>query len=330
MEGDPFALIESMTIAGYVTGAHVGYLYIRGEYPLATRRLDRRDRRRPRPRLPRRGRDGRGLRLRHRAAPRRRGLHLRRGDRAPRVDRGVPRRAAQQAAVPQRVGAVRQADGDQQRRDALQRPRGPEHRRAVVRRGRRRTLHRLEAVLPVRGGRRAGRLRGRLRHHAAPAARPRRRRPGRPAHDPARRGGRRVRHARGPRRRPHPRGRARHRRDARVGRRPRLRQPRRPHRHAAAHRGVLPRRVVRPVRALPRRHRAPGGGPGPSGAGRADRLAGDRDGAARGPGPCHARRLDLRPRPDRPRGDHVGAAARAARPAGTGTGRSRNGKVPTP
>ncbi len=40
MEGDPFALIESMTIAGYVTGAEVGYLYLRGEYPLATRRLE--------------------------------------------------------------------------------------------------------------------------------------------------------------------------------------------------------------------------------------------------------------------------------------------------
>ncbi|HSK59764.1 MAG TPA: NAD(P)H-dependent oxidoreductase subunit E [Actinomycetospora sp.] len=40
MEGDPFALIEAMTIAGYVTGAEVGYLYIRGEYPLATRRLE--------------------------------------------------------------------------------------------------------------------------------------------------------------------------------------------------------------------------------------------------------------------------------------------------
>jgi len=39
MEGDPFALIEAMTIAGYVTGATTGYLYIRGEYPLATRRL---------------------------------------------------------------------------------------------------------------------------------------------------------------------------------------------------------------------------------------------------------------------------------------------------
>ncbi|MDD7968285.1 NAD(P)H-dependent oxidoreductase subunit E [Actinomycetospora lemnae] len=40
MEGDPFALIEAMTIAGYVTGARTGYLYIRGEYPLATRRLE--------------------------------------------------------------------------------------------------------------------------------------------------------------------------------------------------------------------------------------------------------------------------------------------------
>ncbi len=39
MESDPFALVEAMTIAGYVTGAEQGYLYIRGEYPLATRRL---------------------------------------------------------------------------------------------------------------------------------------------------------------------------------------------------------------------------------------------------------------------------------------------------
>ncbi|SCK35622.1 NAD(P)H-dependent oxidoreductase subunit E [Streptomyces sp. WMMB 322] len=39
MEGDPFALIESMTIAGYATGAHKGYLYLRGEYPRALRVL---------------------------------------------------------------------------------------------------------------------------------------------------------------------------------------------------------------------------------------------------------------------------------------------------
>ena len=40
MEDDPFALVEAMTIAGYVTGAEVGYLYLRGEYPLVTRRLE--------------------------------------------------------------------------------------------------------------------------------------------------------------------------------------------------------------------------------------------------------------------------------------------------
>ncbi|WP_329125463.1 NAD(P)H-dependent oxidoreductase subunit E [Streptomyces sp. NBC_01465] len=40
MEGDPYALIEAMTIAGYATGAHLGYLYIRGEYPRAVRRLE--------------------------------------------------------------------------------------------------------------------------------------------------------------------------------------------------------------------------------------------------------------------------------------------------
>ena len=39
MEQDPFAVIESLTIAGITTGCEQGYLYIRGEYPLATERL---------------------------------------------------------------------------------------------------------------------------------------------------------------------------------------------------------------------------------------------------------------------------------------------------
>ncbi len=39
MEEDPFALVEAMTIAGYATGCEQGYLYIRGEYPKATQRL---------------------------------------------------------------------------------------------------------------------------------------------------------------------------------------------------------------------------------------------------------------------------------------------------
>ncbi len=39
MEGDPFGLVEAMTIAAYATGCEQGYIYIRGEYPLATERL---------------------------------------------------------------------------------------------------------------------------------------------------------------------------------------------------------------------------------------------------------------------------------------------------
>jgi NADH-quinone oxidoreductase subunit F len=39
MERDPFAVIESLTIAGIATGCETGYVYIRGEYPRATERL---------------------------------------------------------------------------------------------------------------------------------------------------------------------------------------------------------------------------------------------------------------------------------------------------
>jgi NADH-quinone oxidoreductase subunit F len=39
MEQDPFAVIEALTIAGITTGCEQGYIYIRGEYPLATRTL---------------------------------------------------------------------------------------------------------------------------------------------------------------------------------------------------------------------------------------------------------------------------------------------------
>jgi NADH-quinone oxidoreductase subunit F len=39
LEGDPFSVIESMTIAAYATGCERGYIYLRGEYPLAEYRL---------------------------------------------------------------------------------------------------------------------------------------------------------------------------------------------------------------------------------------------------------------------------------------------------
>jgi NADH-quinone oxidoreductase subunit F len=35
LEGDPFAVVEAMTIAAFATGASQGYIYIRGEYPEA-------------------------------------------------------------------------------------------------------------------------------------------------------------------------------------------------------------------------------------------------------------------------------------------------------
>ena len=61
MEQDPFAVIEALTIAGFATGAEQGFLYIRGEYPLATRAARARDRAGARGRAPRRRRDGLGL-----------------------------------------------------------------------------------------------------------------------------------------------------------------------------------------------------------------------------------------------------------------------------
>ena len=39
LEGDPHAIIEGMTIMAYAVGAHLGYIYIRAEYPIAVNRL---------------------------------------------------------------------------------------------------------------------------------------------------------------------------------------------------------------------------------------------------------------------------------------------------
>jgi len=39
LEGDPNAIIEGMAIMAYAVGAHLGYIYIRAEYPIAVHRL---------------------------------------------------------------------------------------------------------------------------------------------------------------------------------------------------------------------------------------------------------------------------------------------------
>jgi len=40
LEGDPFSIIEAMTIAAYAVGASQGFIYIRAEYPIAVKRLE--------------------------------------------------------------------------------------------------------------------------------------------------------------------------------------------------------------------------------------------------------------------------------------------------
>jgi bidirectional [NiFe] hydrogenase diaphorase subunit len=39
LESDPHRVLEGMAIAGYAVGATEGYIYVRGEYPLAIERL---------------------------------------------------------------------------------------------------------------------------------------------------------------------------------------------------------------------------------------------------------------------------------------------------
>ncbi|SMP45408.1 NADH-quinone oxidoreductase subunit NuoF [Anoxynatronum buryatiense] len=39
LEGDPHAIVEAMTIAGYAVGACKGFVYVRAEYPIAVKRL---------------------------------------------------------------------------------------------------------------------------------------------------------------------------------------------------------------------------------------------------------------------------------------------------
>ena len=128
MERDPFALIEAMTIAAYATGCERGYVYIRGEYPRAAAR--------PRgTRSPRRARAATSATTCSARASRF-DIEIRKGAGAYicgeetaifesiEGNRGEPRN---KPPFPVVAGPLRQADGRQQRRDARQRAR---HRRA--------------------------------------------------------------------------------------------------------------------------------------------------------------------------------------------------------
>ena len=121
MEGDPHRVLEGMAIAGYAVGANQGFIYVRGEYPVAIRRLERAIRQ-----AERQGVLGRAH-LRHtvpvpdRHSRRRRRLRVRRRDRAHRVHRRRPGRPSSTATLSCRVRTVGQADAHQQCRDVRQR-----------------------------------------------------------------------------------------------------------------------------------------------------------------------------------------------------------------
>ena len=99
MEGDPFVLIEGMTIAGIAVGATKGYVYIRSEYPHAIAAMEAAIAAARRGGMLGASIAGFALRLRHRGARRRRRLCLRRGDLAARKPRRQARHRARQAAA---------------------------------------------------------------------------------------------------------------------------------------------------------------------------------------------------------------------------------------
>ena len=122
MQKNPHLLIEGMIIAAWAAGINRSFIFIRGEYEHQADVLDAA--------LEEARAAGylgeRILKLRpharHGRAPRRRRLHLRRGDRAARRARGQARQPAPEAAVPRAAGPLPRPDADQQRRDADERP----------------------------------------------------------------------------------------------------------------------------------------------------------------------------------------------------------------
>ena len=121
MMKNPHQLIEGVAIAALAVGARYAFIFIRGEYWEIADILDRAVAEAYEAGYLGANILGTGSRGRARRPPRRRRLHLRRGDGAARLARGQARQPAAEAAVPGDPGPLRRADADQQRRDALER-----------------------------------------------------------------------------------------------------------------------------------------------------------------------------------------------------------------
>ena len=262
LDGDPFAIVEAMTIAGFATGCERGFLYIRGEYPLGAERMQHAiDEARAHGFL---GDDilGRGVRF---------DIEIRRGAGAYICGeetaifnsiegyRGEPRN---KPPFPGAGRIVRPADGRQQRRDARQHSVDRAATAARRSRGSAPSSPPARKLFCLSGNvERAGRLRGGVRQDAARSDRHGRRR--RRTDERSRRCCSAARPACSSARtswtcRSRSRARARRRRRSGSGVIIAFDDTVDMARDPAPHRGVLPRRVVRPVRAVPRRNRAPG------------------------------------------------------------------------
>ncbi len=156
IERDPHQFIEGILIACFATKAATAYVYLRFEYIHAFRIMERAIAEAREAGHLGKNIYGSGFDLEIWLPPRRRGVHLRRGDRADREPRGQARLAADQAAVPGHRGGVPQADGRQQRRDALLRPAHHRAGRRLVQVDRHAQELRAEAVLRLGPRQQAG------------------------------------------------------------------------------------------------------------------------------------------------------------------------------
>ena len=120
MESDPHRVLEGLAIAGYATGAEQGYIYVRGEYPIAAQRLQRAIRARGTARPSGQSHDGEPHQFPNRRAYRGRSLCVRGRNRAHGVHHGQTRAAGASAALSRRERSVGKADADQQCRDFWQ------------------------------------------------------------------------------------------------------------------------------------------------------------------------------------------------------------------
>ena len=150
MQKTPHMLIEGIVIASYAAGAKRSFIYIRGEYVLQADILDAALAEAREAGYV--GEDilGSGHSLLAGRAPRRRRVHLRRGDGAARLARGQARQPAPEAAVPGQPGPLPGPDADQQRRDALDGAGDHADGRRGVRKARRADLDRDEARRDLR------------------------------------------------------------------------------------------------------------------------------------------------------------------------------------